>query len=66
MPISDPWGALHHARRRYAEALMRRRRFAPGEPGYHEAVHEVGVAWALVRRWERVVRQQRPGDPGEA
>jgi hypothetical protein len=51
--VSDPWAALRLARRRYAEALARRRSLEPGEPGYRDAVHELGVAWAQVRRWER-------------
>lgn len=64
MPVSDPWAALHQARRRYAEAIMRRRMVAPGQPGYHEAVHEVGVAWAQVKRWERATQMPPGGDPG--
>ncbi len=64
MPVSDPWAALHQARRRYAEAIMRRRTVAPGEPGYHEAVHEVGVAWAQVKRWERATQPGPEGDGG--
>lgn len=61
MPTSDPWEALRLARRRYAEALARRRTLEPGMDGYREAVHEVGVAWAQVRRWERVTREPRTG-----
>lgn len=64
MPVSDPGAALHQARRRYAEAIMRRRSIPPGQPGYHEAVHEVGVAWAQVKRWERATQQQPRDGPG--
>jgi hypothetical protein len=64
VPVSDPWAALYQARRRYAEAIMRRRMLVPGQPGYHEAVHEVGVAWALVRRWERATRPDADGGHG--
>ena len=64
MPASDPWAALTLARRRYAEALAKRRSTQPGAPGYHEAVHEVGVAWAQVKRWERAIERARPESPG--
>lgn len=60
MPVSDPWAALDQARRRYADAVARRRQVNPGDPGYHEAVHEVGVAWAQVKRWERATQQTPP------
>jgi hypothetical protein len=65
VPVPDPLAALHRARRRYAEAIMRRRLVEPGQPGYHKAVHEVGVAWALVKRWERAAGPP-PTTRGEA
>jgi hypothetical protein len=55
--------ARHHlavAIDRHAQALERRKRFQPHEPGYREAVHQVGVTWAQVQRWRRLVS----GDPG--
>lgn len=63
MPVSDPWAALFLARRRYADAIARRQAVRPGEPGYREAVHEVGVAWAQVKRCERTIGAIRPDAP---
>jgi len=60
VPSADSWAALHQARRRYATAMMHRRDTDPGAPGYHAAVHEVGVAWAQVKRWERATQALRP------
>lgn len=60
MPVSDPWASLALSRRRYADAIARRHAVRPGEPGYRQAVHEVGVAWAQVRRWERATGSAIP------
>lgn len=50
------------AEQRYARALATRAIVRPGEPGYHDAVHEVGVAWALLARIERERRPAVPAD----
>ena len=52
-PVADSRQRLAMARRDYAQAIARRDATASSEPGYHEAVLEVGIRWSQVRYWER-------------
>jgi hypothetical protein len=51
--MADSRQRLSMAHRDYAQALARRDAMASSEPGYHEAVLEVGIRWSQVRYWER-------------
>lgn len=51
--MADSRQRLAMAHRDYARALARRDAMASSEPGYHEAVLEVGIRWSQVRYWER-------------
>ncbi|MFN8623641.1 MAG: hypothetical protein U0869_23115 [Chloroflexota bacterium] len=50
---------LNVAQQGYAAALERRGALQPGDPGYHRAVHEVGVRWTQLVRLERAARTVR-------
>jgi hypothetical protein len=38
----------------------------PRQPGYHQAVHRVGVAWTAVKHWEREIAKRGTDPPGAA
>ena len=56
--VRDPLEELVRARREYAEAVVDRDTMRPGQPGYLEAVHRVGVAWTRIQRWQREAAKQ--------
>jgi hypothetical protein len=49
----DPSLRASMARTAYADALAHRDATRPGDPGYHDAVLTVGLAWSQLRYWER-------------
>lgn len=63
----DPNLRLAIARRAYAAAITRRDALVPGDPGYHDAVLDVGLRWSQIRYWERrIAPSLRPAVPSAA
>lgn len=70
MPSRDPTHELAAARRRYERAVTAVNDTTPGTQEYRKAVHEVGVAWGLMQRWQHALadelaRRRRPDPRGD-